>query len=218
MGILPLMKKDFLLSLVLFAVVVPGMAWYWLDTRDALDATVVVMQLTAMPAWSLFLIFNIELGENRSRGYRFIETLPVSRAGTAVAKLLASTLAVLSFALVSWWVFASLGAGESGTEAAPRLLLVATPLVLAVNALAYAGVFRFGFGVMSKVLVPALLAGYVSPVLIMEYLVEPGRLSLARVSVQIGWPAAAALSAAGIVIWLLSALAAVGARRKGYEK
>ncbi|HSG28939.1 MAG TPA: ABC-2 transporter permease [Candidatus Krumholzibacterium sp.] len=181
-----LLMKNSGFYLVLLPMSVLGMDWYWLDTRTTLDMTVVVVQVTGIFTWAIFGMINVELIEERYRGYRFLATLPLTTKEILAAKLTPNFLSVAIMAVSSWWLFTRLGGPDIQVESAGRLLLVMIPLPLVASALLYAGIFRFGFAVMRNLMFALVFIGYIAPIVIMEFAVPRTGLTLGSIGPALG--------------------------------
>ncbi len=156
------------------ALFIPGLFWYWNSTRTAIDATMVTVQISMMITGAFLAILNCELAEEKNKGYRFLETLPLTAREIVMSKFLPLPLYLVIFSVFSWWFFSRVGSDAGSADLAHRILAVSASACLPAGAAVYLGFFRFGFDRFYKVLVLLLVLSYLSPIVVDELLIPAG--------------------------------------------
>jgi len=155
---LGIVKKDFLSSLLTMALVLPGMAWYFINKTGVFYENIPLFVGNFAMLLLLNALVHIEIPEDRFKGYAFLDTLPLTTREIVAGKftiplLLAAILLGYAFILFSFF---------SGDPV--DLLLGRAYVIVSINiglisaALMYIAIFRFGCTTIVKALM------YVFPV------------------------------------------------------
>lgn len=210
-------KKNFGYYLVLLALFIPGFYLYWKTTRMSLDVTVVVIHLATMFTATLLAIFNAELIEERSRGYRFLASLPVTSMQIVAGKFLPILISTVIYVVFSWMIFSNLEVSEEDLALSRKVLVLSSPFSLMAGALSYIGIFRFGFARFNKILLVFLVLSYLSPVVIEEAVIPAvgiGAAEAAQILAEVNVPVFVGV---GMAVWILLAMLTVKVKEKKYE-
>lgn len=138
-----LMKKDWYFYLGYLAVV-PLQMLYWQTTRMELDSTVVFMTTGWIYIVILGTIFGVEMNEMKSRGYRFLSTLPISSGEIVAAKLIPVFIMTVIYVTATYFSFNSLEVEPAHLALSRKWLFFNAAFALGIAGMLYWFIFRFG--------------------------------------------------------------------------
>jgi hypothetical protein len=156
--------------------------------------------------------------EYKTTGYRFLSTLPL-RAKTIVrAKFILIFASVWAFAIFqSGMIWLLTGNGRLASDTWAYLCGLGA-LCLVLGALAYIGIYRFGFSGFGKFLLVLWILVFLSPILMKEFILPPLNLGvedILRFVIGLNWMLLALLGIA--LFWALEPAAARQLRRRSEE-
>jgi hypothetical protein len=156
--------------------------------------------------------------EHKTTGYQFLRTLPLKAGQIVRAKFILIFASVWVFLIFqSGMIWLLTGNGELASDTWAYLCALGS-LSLVLGALAYVGIYRFGFSKFGKILLILWMLVFLSPILMKEFILPALRLGVEdvlRFVIGLNWMV---VSLVGIVLfWTLERAAARQLNRRSAE-
>ncbi len=213
---LHLMKKNAFFFIFYTVLITFILALYWISVRITLDSALVIFQ----GLWMILIVEGAvagnEKGEEKSKGYEFLRTLPLTDCEIVRSKFILVLLTTVFVLACNSILYFFMPGPSHLKEFGPLYSLICANFCLALTGISYIIIFRFGHAAFVKFVWITMIIIMVTPIPLYEFIFRKMDIDFKAIIERINnfnWLIGACFTIFGLAAYFLLMQAAIKAKQ-----